>query len=211
MSACRHWTSFNANESNFNRLCRYYEARAEDRCRIDFRFRQTGMLIHIFVHRRVPEREFKVLLARFFRVKSHESVFGNKNIEMRVEGPGEDSGADPPDMHPGYRILNANETNFKRLCRYYNARAEDQSWIFFQFRPSRTTVYVIVHKRAPLKEFRSLLASFYQQRLGKDVVGDENVEFRIHNRGDPDQDHLSDWQIDDSEDPDDEVVKVDNR
>lgn len=73
------------------------------------------------------------------------------------------------------------------------------------------TVYIIVHKRVPLQEFKLLLEKFYQQRLEKDVIGDENVEFRIHNREVPDQDHLADWQIDNSEDPDDEAVKVDNR
>ena len=125
MSAYRHWKSFNANESNFNRLCRYYEARAEDRCRIDFRFRQTGMLIHIFIHRQVPVRKFKVLLARFFRTKSHQGVFGDANIEIQVCGLKGDTRLDPRNMHPDYKILNANETNFKRLCCYYNARAED--------------------------------------------------------------------------------------
>ena len=114
-------------------------------------------------------------------------------------------------MQPDYKILNANETNYKRLCRYYNARAEDQSWIFFQFRPTRMTVFIIVHKRVPLQEFKSLLAKFYHQRLEKDVVGDENVEFRIHDRGEPGQDHLGDWEIDNSEGPGDEAVKVDHR
>lgn len=147
MSAYRHWKSFNANESDFKRLSRFYEARAEDRCRIDFQFRQTGMLIHIFTHHRVPVRGFKVLLARFFRVKSHESVFGDGKIEMRVGGLGGDSQFDPHTLHADYKIINANETNFERLCRYYEARAEDQSWIFFQFRPTRMTVYIIVHKR----------------------------------------------------------------
>jgi hypothetical protein len=184
MSAYRHWKSFNANESNFHRLCRYYDARAEDRCRIDFCFRQTGMNIHIFIHRRVPEREFKVLLAQFFKVKSHESVFGNENIEIRVDDLEGDSQLNPRNDCPDYKTLNANETNYKRLCRYYNARAEDQSWIFFQFRPTRMTVFIIVHKRIPLHDFKSLLASFYQQRSEEDVVGDGNVEFRVHNRGD---------------------------
>lgn len=211
MSAYRHWKSFNANESNFNCLCRYYEARAEDRCRIDFRFRQTGMLIHIFIHRQVPVREFKVMLARFFRAKSHQSIFGDANIEIQVGGLEGDTRLDPRNMHPDYKILNANETNFQRLCRYYNARAEDQSWIFFQFRPTRTTVFIIVHKRVPLQEFKSLLANFYQQRMEKEVVGNENVEFRIHDRGDPDQDHLGDWSIDISEHPGDEDIKVDHR
>jgi hypothetical protein len=171
MSDYRHWKSFNANESNFKRLCRYYDARAEDRCRIDFQFRTTGMLIHILIHHRVPERDFKVLLAQSFKVKSHESVFGNENTEIRVDDPEGDNQLDPRSMHTDYRILNANETNFKRLCRYYNARAEDHSWIFFQFRPTRMTVYIIVHKRIPLPDFESLLASFYQQRLDKAVVG----------------------------------------
>lgn len=211
VSAYRHWKSFNANESNFQRLCRYYEARAEDHTRIDFRFRQSGMIIHIFIHQRVPVREFKVLLARFFRIVSHESVFGDKNIEMRVGDLEEDSQFDLHSLHADYKILNANETNFKRLCRYYGARAEDQSWIFFQFSPTRMTVYIIVHKRVPLQEFHSLLANFYHQRSYKDVVGNGNVEFRIHDRRHPDQDHLGDWQIDNSEDPDDEAVKVDNR
>ena len=211
MSVYRHWKSFNANESNFKRLCRYYEARAEERCRIDFRFRQTGMIIHIFVHHRIPEREFKVLLARFFKVKSHESVVGNENVEIRVGEREGDGQLDSRNMHSDYKTLSANETNFKRLCRFYNSRADDQSWIFFQFRPTRMTVFVIVHKRVPLQEFKSLLESFYQQRLEQDVTGNENVEFRIHDRGDPDQDHQGDWQIDNNEDTDDEIVKVDHK
>jgi hypothetical protein len=211
MSAYRHWKSFNANESNFQRLYRYYEARAEDRCRIDFRFRQTGTFIHIFIHQQVSVREFKVLLARFFRVKSHESMVGNDNIEIQIGDPERDSQLNPFDMHPDYKILNANETNYKRLCRYYNARAKDQSWIFFQFRPTRLTVFIIVHKRVPLQEFKSLIARFYQQRLEKDVVSDENVEFWIRDRGDPDQDHLGDWSIDSSQDAGDEAVKIDHR
>lgn len=125
MSDYRHWKSFNANESNFQRLCRYYEARAEDGCRIDFRLRQTGMTIHIVVHHRVSVREFKVLLARFFKVKGHESIVRNDNIEMRVGGLEEDSQPDLHNLHADCKILNANETNFKRLCRYYDARAED--------------------------------------------------------------------------------------
>ena len=212
MSAYRHWKSFNANESNFQRLCRYYEARTENPTRIDFRFRQTGMTIHIFVHRQVPVREFKLLLSRLSRVKSHESVVvGNDSIEIRVENCEGDSQLDSQHTYSDYKVLTANETNFKRLCRYYNARAEDRSWIFFQFRPTRMTVFIVVHKRVPLQEFKSLLAKFYRQRLEKDAVGDENIEFRIHDRGDPDQDHLGDWSIDNSEDSDDGVVKVDHR
>lgn len=151
------------------------------------------MVFHIFVHHRVSVREFKALLARFFGVKSHESMFGDENIETRVGGLGEDSQLDPHNLHADYKLLNANETNFRRLCRYYNTRAEDQSWIFFQFRPTRMTVCIIIHKRVPLQEFQSMLEDFYQQRLDKDVVGNENIEFRIHNRGYHDQDHLGDW------------------
>lgn len=73
------------------------------------------------------------------------------------------------------------------------------------------TVFIIVHKRVPLQEFQSLLEKFYQQVLEEDVVGDENVEFRIRDRGDPDQDHLGDWSIDNSQDAGDEAVKVDHR
>jgi hypothetical protein len=73
------------------------------------------------------------------------------------------------------------------------------------------TVFIVVHKRVPLQEFKSLLTRFYQQRLDRDAVGDENIEFRIHDRGDPDQNHLGDWSIDNSEDPDDGVVRVDHR
>jgi hypothetical protein len=47
--------------------------------------------------------------------------------------------------------------------------------------------------------------------LVKNVAGDENVEFRIHDRGDPDEDHLGDWQVDDSEDPGDEGARADDR
>ena len=169
------------------------------------------MNIHIFIHHRAPVREFKVLLARFNRVKSHESVVGNDNIEIQVGNSEGDRHLDSRNLHSGYKILSANETNFQHLCGYYNARAEDQSWIFFQFRPTRMTVFIIVHKRAPLQEFKSLLAKFYQQRLKKDVVGDDDIEFRIHDRGEPGQDHLGDWEIDNSEGPGDEAVKVDHR
>lgn len=150
-------------------------------------------------------------LARSFKVKGHESLFGNDNIEMRVGGREGDGQFDSRNMHFDYKTLNANETDFKRLCRHYNARAEDQSWIFFQFRPTRMTIFIIVYKRVPPQEFKSLLANFYQQRLKQDVVGDKNIEFRVHDRGYLDQDRLDDWQVDNSEDSDDETVKVDYR
>jgi hypothetical protein len=73
------------------------------------------------------------------------------------------------------------------------------------------TVYILVRKRVPLQEFETLLQAFYQQRLVKNVVGDENVEFRIHDRRDPDQDLLGDWQVDESEDPGDEGFRTDHR
>lgn len=42
------------------------------------------MTIHIFMHRQVPVRDIKVLLARFFKGESHESAFGDENIEKQV-------------------------------------------------------------------------------------------------------------------------------
>jgi hypothetical protein len=192
ISAYRHWKSIHANEPNFRRLCRYYEAQAQDRSKITFQLRRTGMNIQIFVHRRVPMQEFKALLIRFFRTKSSENVVGNEDIEIRVVDRGgesrlSDSGDDPSNMHPDYKVLDANETHVEHLCRYYDGMAEDQSWIFYQFRPTRMSIYIIVHKRVPLQEFESLLDEFLRQRLGKEVVGNENVEILICNRGDQDR------------------------
>jgi hypothetical protein len=192
ISAYRHWKSIDANEANFRRLCRYYEAQAQDRSKITFQLRRTGMNIDIFVHRRAPLQEFKALLLRFFKTKSTENVVSDENTEIRVadrEGVSlevSDSGDDPSNMHLDYKVLDANETHVEHLCRYYDGRAEDHSWIFYKFRPTRLSIYIIVRKRVPLQEFESLLDEFLRQRLEKEVVGNENVEIRICDRGDQD-------------------------
>ena len=125
ISTYRHWKSFNANGSNFKRLCRYYEARAEDRSIVTFQFRQTGRVIHIFLHRRLPNQEFQALLARFFQGRSDKNVVSNEDVEIRADDFGESQASDRVDqhnMHPGYKGLNANGTNFRRLCRFSFAR-----------------------------------------------------------------------------------------
>lgn len=45
-----------------------------------------AMTVHIFIHRQVPVRDIKVLLARVFKDESHETAFGDENIEKRVGG-----------------------------------------------------------------------------------------------------------------------------
>jgi hypothetical protein len=157
ISAYRHWKGINANEANFRRLCRYYEAQAEDRSKITFKLRKTGTNIHIFVHRRAPKREFQALLHQFYTTKSSEDVVSNENVEIRV------ADRNPTcDMHPDYKVLDANETHVEHLCRYYDAKAEDQSWIYYKFRPAGMKIYVVVRKRVPLHEF-GVLAT----KLGK--------------------------------------------
>lgn len=212
ISAYRHWKGFSANESNFRRLHRYYEAQATDRCKINFRFRNTGVIIQILVHRRAPKQEFQALLHRFFRVHRSESEVSNEDIEIRVtdrggESHSSDSGASS-NMHPDYKVLDANETHVEHLCRVYDARAEDQSWMFYKFRPASLSVYIIVQKRVPLQEFKSLLEEFLQQQPKKDVVRDENVEIRVCDRGD--QSDLGDRQVEDSEDLADRVAGIDD-
>ncbi|KAM0689417.1 hypothetical protein Q7P36_011495 [Cladosporium allicinum] len=216
ISAYRHWKGIDANEANFRRVCRYYEAHAEDASKIIFQLRKTRMNIVIFVHRRVPMQEFKALFHRFFTTKRSETVVRNENVEIRVDerGGGEEQVGDwedPGNMHPDYKVLDANETHVEHLCRIYDAKAEDQSWMFYRFRPSSMSIYIIVHKRVPLQEFKTLLEEFCQQSSEGDVFGNEDVEIRIRDRGDSGQDCLGDWQADDSEDPDDKGVEVDGR
>jgi len=195
ISAYRHWKGINANEANFRRLCRYYEAKAEDRSKITFKLRKTGMKIQIFVHRRAPKKEFQALLHQFYTTKNSGDVVSNENVEIQV------ADRNPTcDMHPDYKVLDANETHVEHLCRYYEAKAEDQSWIAYKFRPAGMEIYVIVHKRVPLQEFGSLLEEFLRKSSERDVVGDENVEIRVANRGADDRDRLEDGLVDDSED-----------
>ena len=215
ISAYRHWKGIDANEANFRRVCRYYEAHAEDASKIIFQLRKTRMNIVIFVHRRVPMQEFKALFHRFFTTKRGETVVRNGNVEIRVGDRGGGGGEeqvgdweDPGKTHPDYRVLDANETHVEHLCRIYDAKAEDRSWMFYRFRPSGMSIYIIVHKRVPLQEFKTLLEEFCQQSSEGDVFGNEDVEIRIRDRGDPGQDCLGDWQVDDSEDPDDKGVEV---
>lgn len=137
-------------------------------------------------------------------------MVGDENVEIRVSELRESPGSDPRNLHPDYKSFNANESHFKRLCRFYDARAEDRSWIFYQFRPSRLSIYIVVHKRVPPQEFKALLEDFYRQRSKTDVVCNENVEIRIRDDGDPDEDCLSDLQVENSGDPGDEGVKVDD-
>ena len=220
ISAYRHWKGFNASESNFRRLWRYYAARAEDRSKFIFRFRQGGMVIHIFIHRRVPLREFLRLIQEFIKAQDEVKVFQNENenIEIRIVDPGEEGQVldlHARDRHPDYKTFYPNETNFKRICRFYDARAEDRCWIEFSFRPTRMSAFIIVHKRVPLQEFKLLLEKFYLRRLETDlIVSNENVEIRqfwLPNLRQYYQDTPGDWTIGHSEDPDDEVVNLDGR
>jgi len=215
ISAYRHWKSINANEPNFRRLCRFYEASAEDASKITFQLRKTGMNIVVFVHKRAPPPEFKALFHRFFTTKSSQSVVRDENIEIRVgDRRGEESQVgdweDPSRMYPDYKVLDANETHVEHLCRYYEAEAEDRSWIFYQFRPTKMSVYIIVTKRVPLQEFKDLLEEFLRQVSDEDIVGNKNIEIRICNRGD--QDDLGAAQhVEGSGDSGDEAVGLDDR
>jgi len=73
------------------------------------------------------------------------------------------------------------------------------------------SVYIIVHKRVQLQEFKLLLEGFYHWRSETGIVGNENVEIRVRDRGHPEQDQLGDWQIDDSEDLGDNAIRADSR
>ncbi|KAF2721777.1 hypothetical protein K431DRAFT_312201 [Polychaeton citri CBS 116435] len=78
------YKGFNANESSFKRLQRYYEDRAEDHSRIFYTFPRSRMSILIIIHKRVQLREFNALLLRFFKEKSDVDQISNENIEIRV-------------------------------------------------------------------------------------------------------------------------------
>ena len=127
ISAYRHWKGIDANEANFRRVCRYYEAHAEDASKIIFQLRKTRMNIVIFVHRRVPMQEFKALFHRFFTTKRSETVVRNENVEIRVDerGGGEEQVGDwedPGNMHPDYKVLDANETHVEHHPSRFDAK-----------------------------------------------------------------------------------------
>jgi hypothetical protein len=103
-------------------------------------------------------------------------------------------------MHHAYKVLDANETNFGRICRVYDERAEDRSWIFCQRSQAGTNMYLVVHERVPLQEFTLLVEDFYRGGFDADVAGDENVEIRYSTCGPGRQGDLGDLEFEDSED-----------
>jgi hypothetical protein len=119
---------------------------------------------------------------------------------------------DPRAVYLDYKGLDANETPFKRLHRYYDARAKDHSRICYTFPRSRMSILIIVHKRVPLKEFKLLLLKFYKEKSTADVTRNEDVEIRVVNREETDQNLLDDWRAagsdDADDDADDEDIKV---
>jgi hypothetical protein len=195
------WKGFNTKESNLQRLRGYYEARAEDRSKITYRFRPNNMKIHIFIHQRVPTQEFKPLLLQFFEAKSSENVVSNENIEIRAGGS-QVSGdpQNPHNMHPDYKVLDANETNGERIVRLYDERAVDRSWIRCQYNQVGVDMYMIVHRRVPLQEFKTLAEDvLYHCGFDADIAGDENVEMLYNKYDRGEQDLPGDWEVEDGE------------
>jgi hypothetical protein len=78
------YKALNANQTNWRRIVSYYEAHAEDRSRIHYTFRNTGLRIIIFVHEKVPLDEFKPLLLQFFQTMRTEDQVKNDKIDIRV-------------------------------------------------------------------------------------------------------------------------------
>lgn len=71
------------------------------------------------------------------------------------------------------------------------------------------SILIIVHKRIPLKDFKALLLQFFKQKSQSDMVKTENVEIRVVNREERDEDLLNDWSTAVSEDKDESDVRVD--
>jgi hypothetical protein len=118
---------------------------------------------------------------------------------------------DPRAVYLDYKGLDANETPFKRLHRYYDARAEDQSRMVYTFPRSRMSILIIIHKRVPLKDFKHLLLKFYREKSTADVTSNGDVEIRVVNREETDQNLLDDWRGTGEDDIGDEDVKVSSK
>jgi hypothetical protein len=112
---------------------------------------------------------------------------------------------DPRAVFLDYKNLDANETPFKRLHRYYDARAQDNSRICYTFPRSRMSILIIVHKRIPLKDFKLLLLKFYKEKSTVDLTSNGDVEIRVVNREETDQNVLDDWRGVGSDDADDDA------
>jgi hypothetical protein len=75
-------------------------------------------------------------------------VSSNEDIEIRA-GEGQVSGCysgAQRNVRHDYKVLDANETDFERICRVYDERAEDRSWIFCQRSQAGTNMYLVVHE-----------------------------------------------------------------
>lgn len=91
-----------------------------------------------------------------------------------------------------YKGFNANQTSWRRILEYYDSYAEDRSRIFYTFPSSKMTMLIIVHKRIPLKEFRSLLYRFFQIKATEDQIKNDHVEIRVTKRGTKNAEESSD-------------------
>jgi hypothetical protein len=118
---------------------------------------------------------------------------------------------DPRAVFLDYKNLDANETPFKRLHRYYDARAQDNSRICYTFPRSRMSILIILHKRIPLKDFKLLLLKFYKEKSTVDLTSNGDVEIRVVNREETDQNLLDDWRGAGDADTGDEDIKVSSK
>lgn len=91
-----------------------------------------------------------------------------------------------------YKGFNANQTSWRRILEYYDSHAEDRSRIFYTFPSSKMTILIIVHKRIPLKEFRSLLYGFFHIKATEDQIKNDDVEIRVTKRGSGNAEERSD-------------------
>jgi hypothetical protein len=78
------YKALNANQTNWRRIISYYEAHAENRSKIYYTFRNTGLHIIIFVHEKVPLNEFRPLLLQFFKTMKTNDQVKNDKIDICV-------------------------------------------------------------------------------------------------------------------------------
>ena len=78
------YKALNANQTNWKRIVSFYDTRAEDHSKIYYTFRNTGLHIVVFVHEKVPLKEFKPLLLQFFKTMKTEDQVKNDKIDIRV-------------------------------------------------------------------------------------------------------------------------------